>query len=177
LAPLDPPCLQATLNCHVANIFTDAIFEADRRGIDLAESMIMLSAMMQYGLRDPHRKQPAGSKQETLETHTAPSAAAPRSLSWVPSGTLHSPSFFPEGARFPNPPLTRPMSRNALPSISFRLLPSVSAYRIFSPFEYASGNADSNGRGQFWMQQGLRHLAALVEVVPNGLWDELWQAN
>ena len=69
------------------------------------------------------------------------------------------------------------MSRNALPSISFRLLPSVSAYRIFSPFEYASGNADSNGRGQFWMQQGLRHLAALVEVVPNGLWDELWQAN
>jgi hypothetical protein len=31
--------------------------------------------------------------------------------------------------------------------------------------------------GQFWTVQGLRHLAALVEVLPNGHWDELWQAN
>jgi hypothetical protein len=30
---------------------------------------------------------------------------------------------------------------------------------------------------QFWTTQGLRHLAALVEVLPNGHWDELWQAN
>jgi hypothetical protein len=31
--------------------------------------------------------------------------------------------------------------------------------------------------GQFWTVQGLRHLAALVEVLPNGHWDELWQSN
>ena len=51
----------------VSNVIKDAIFEADRRDVELSETMLLTSAKMQYGIEDARTGTKAGAKEATLQ--------------------------------------------------------------------------------------------------------------
>lgn len=50
----------------VSNVVKDAVFEANRRRVDLTETMVLTSIKMQYGAGDPERGEKPGGKEATL---------------------------------------------------------------------------------------------------------------
>ena len=50
----------------VSNVIKDAIFEANKRNVELTESLLLTSLRMQYGAGDPEKNQKPGGKEATL---------------------------------------------------------------------------------------------------------------